>query len=218
MKKLVLACCLFAGAALAAEPAKAPEAKPADAKGAEAKPGEGMAAWKPKVATKKDTKAIEAFYKSMDEAAKKGDLEALAAMHDFPVLMLTDNAAGVGSGDSWTKEQWMNVMKPAFENMPKDMKFSVKPKVTWITDSIAMVEEQHSRTPPKGKAENWSDGTILILKDGKWLVKAAAEGGWGDMMPPPAEKKTEAAPAPGTKTADSKPAAQPAAQPAPAKK
>ena len=113
----------------------------------------------------------------------------------------------------------MNVMKPAFENMPKDIKHTIKPKPTFVSDSIAMVEEQHSRTPPKGKAENWSDGTILILKDGKWLVKAAAEGGWGDMMAaPPAEKKTEAAPAPGTKTADSKPAAQPAAQPAPAKK
>jgi hypothetical protein len=31
--------------------------------------------------------------------------------------------------------------------------------------------------------------SILVRKDGKWLVKAMMEGGWGDMMaaPPPAE-------------------------------
>jgi hypothetical protein len=209
MKNVVLACCLFASVAFAAD-----AAKPADAK-----PAEGAAPqWKPKQPTKKDTKGIEALYKQVDELSKKGDLEGMAALYDFPAFMMTDNSAGVVSADEWTKDKWMGIMKPAMENMPKDLKHTVKPKPTFVSDSIAFVEEQNSRTIGKGKPETWTSASIVILKDGKWMFKGGAEGGWGDMMGPPAEKKTEAAPAdnkaaPGTKTADSKPAAQPA-QPA----
>ena len=72
-------------------------------------------------------------------------------------------------------------------------------------------------TPKGGKAETWVSASIVILKDGKWMFKAGAEGGWGDMPMP--EKKAEAAPAAapaaGQKAADSKqPAAAPAAAPA----
>jgi hypothetical protein len=211
MKKLVLACCLIAGSVFAAD-----AAKPADAK-----PAEGAAPqWKPKAVAKKDTKGIEALYKQMDELAKKGDVEGLAALYDFPALMLTDNSAGVVMGAEWDKEKWVATMKPAFENMPKDMKHSVKTKPTFISESIAFVEESNTRSIGKAKPESWTSGSFVVLKDGKWMFKAGAEGGWGDMMPPPAEKKADAAPAdskaaPGQKTADNKaPAAQPAAQPA----
>jgi len=200
MKNVVLACCLFASAAFAADAAKPAEGAPPQVKHEQP--------------TKKDTKGIEALYKQMDELAKKGDLEAMAALYDFPAYMMTDNSAGVVSADEWTKDKWMAVMKPAFESMPKDVKHTVKPKPTFVSNSIAFVEEQNSKTVGKGKPETWTSEAIVILKDGKWMFKGGAEGGWGDMMGPPAEKKTEAAPAdnkaPGTKTADSKPAAQPA--------
>jgi uncharacterized protein (TIGR02246 family) len=222
MKKLIFAASVLSCTAWAAEAAKPADAKAAPA--AEAKPADAnaMAAWKPKHATKKDTKGIEALYKEVEEAWKKGDVEAAAAHHDFPVFMLTDNAAGVTSGGEWTKEQFLQTMKPAMENMPKDVKMSTKTKITFISDSIAFVEEDHTMTPAKGKPDSWVSGSFVVLKDGKWLLKGGAEGGWGDMPMP--EKKTEKAaePAPGTKTADAKPAAaaQPAAQPAaaPAKK
>ena len=206
MKKLLLLTALVSSFAALAE-----DAKPADAN---ANP---MANWKPKKVTKKDTKGVDALYKSAEEAWKKGDLAAAEALHDFPVFMLTDNAAGATMGGEWSKEQWNQMMKPAFEGMSKDTKLTRKWKPTFVTDSIAFVEETNTMTPPKGKAETWTTASIIVLKDGKWMFKAGAEGGWGDMPMP--EKKAEAAPAPaaqpGTKTADAKPAAaQPAAQPA----
>ncbi|MBK7862762.1 MAG: nuclear transport factor 2 family protein [Archangiaceae bacterium] len=181
MKSLVLAATLISCLAFAAEPAA--DAKPAD---------NAMAGWKPKHVTKKDQKGIDQLYKEMDEIWKKGDLEAAAAHHDFPIFMLTDNAAGVTSGGEWNKEMYMQAMKPAMEGMPKDMKISHKFKVSWVTDSIAFVEETNTMTPPKGKSDTWTSASVLVLKDGKWMFKGGAEGGWGDMMP---EKKAEAAPA-----------------------
>ncbi len=165
----------------------------------DAKPAENpMAQWKPKKVTKKDTKGIDALYKTADEAWKKGDLAAAEALHDFPVYMMTDNAAGVVSGGEWTKDQWNQYMKPAFENMPKDAKMSRKVKATFVTETIAFVEENNTMTIGKGKPETWTSASIVILKDGKWMFKGGAEGGWGDMM---GEKKTEAAHEGGTKTA-----------------
>jgi hypothetical protein len=185
MKKLlilaVVACASFAFAE---------DAKPAD---------NPMANWKPKKVTKKDTKGIDALYKTSDEAWKKGDLAAAEALHDFPVYMMTDNAAGVVSSGEYSKEQWTQMMKPAMEGM-KDVKMSRKVKPTFVTETIAFVEENNTMTVGKGKPETWTSASIVILKDGKWMFKGGAEGGWGDMM---GEKKTEAAPAQdtGTKTA-----------------
>ncbi len=207
MKNLVLACLFVATSAFAADAAKpAADAKPADAA--------AMPQWKPKAVVKKDTKGIDALYKQMDDLVKKGDVEGLSALYDFPAMMMTDNSAGVVSTDEWTKEKWMGIMKPAIENMPKDMKHSIKTKPTFVTETIAFVEETNTRTIGKAKPESWTTESILVNKDGKWLFKGGAEGSWGDMMAA-SEKKSDAAPAaaPGTKTAAAAPA-----KPAPAAK
>ena len=88
MKKLALALSLLTFAA------------PAFAAGEKAS-GEGsdpMAGWSPRKVREdaKDRREIQAVFKAMENAGKKGDLEAAAALVDFPVLMATDNAKGDG--------------------------------------------------------------------------------------------------------------------------
>ena len=51
---------------------------------------------------KKDKKELEAFGKAFEAAAMKGDVEAMAGMVDFPVIMLTDNSKGVFSSNEMT--------------------------------------------------------------------------------------------------------------------
>lgn len=198
MKKTLFAVSMMVAAvAFAAEPMKANEPM----KTTEA-PAAAAAKWAPRKVTKKDTKGIEALYKACEDAMAKGDVETIASHWDFPAWMLTDNAAGVTSAMNWSKEEWVKSMKPAIEGMPKDAKMSTKTKVTFLSDSIAWVEENHSMQMGKAK-ESWVSGSYVVLKDGKWLFKSAAEGGWGDVTP---EKKAEApamapATAPGTKAA-----------------
>jgi hypothetical protein len=84
---------------------------------AEDKAGGGadpMAGWTPPVVKneKTDRQQIEAFLKKMEVASTKGDIDAAAALIDFPVLMVTDNAKGEGGGEAWVREQWMQVMRP----------------------------------------------------------------------------------------------------------
>jgi hypothetical protein len=116
----------------------------------------------------------------MDEAAKKGDLAAAAALVDFPVLMITDDAKGQASAVEWSKEQWTQVMEP-FYKQPMPGKVTHKPLVFLASDSLATLNDVVTMTVGK-KSMTSRNTTILVRRDGKWRIKAMMEGGWGDMM------------------------------------
>ena len=178
MKTLAVACCLFAVTAFA--------------QGSDAPPAGGF---KARHVTKGgDKKGVEELYKTCDDAMKKGDVDTMAARVDFPVMMMTDNAAGVPTTAMWDKATWMESMKKAAADMPKDMKMAKKTKITFLSDSLAMVEESNDMTMGKAK-DKWASASIVELKDGKWMFKGMIEGGWGDMMPPPKAEAPKAEPA-----------------------
>jgi uncharacterized protein (TIGR02246 family) len=142
-----------------------------------------MAGWKPpKVKNEaKDKQEITALFRAMEAAGKKGDVDAAAALVDFPVLMVTDDSKGQAMGDTWTREQWVEVMKPMYEKPMGDMKVTHKPNIFLLTDSLASVDDVATMTTG-GKAVTMRNSMLLVRKDGSWRIKAMAEGGWGDMM------------------------------------
>src|SRR6266542_2343994 len=85
MKKLLLAMFLvLATLALAADEKKA---APSD---------DPMAGWVPPKVTNeaKDKQEIKTLFTAMETAGKRGDLDAAAALVDFPVVMMTDDSKG----------------------------------------------------------------------------------------------------------------------------
>ncbi len=229
MKKLALALSLLTFAA------------PAFAAGEKAS-GEGsdpMAGWSPRKVREdaKDRREIQAVFKAMENAGKKGDLEAAAALVDFPVLMATDNAKGDGMGETWTREKWMEVMAPFYKKPMSNMKATHKTNIFLLSDSLASADDQCTTTMG-GKTIPSRSHTLLVRKDGKWLVKTMAESGWGDTMgkehpataaqpapaasegmgsaTPPAPGPGAAQPAPGPASEGTGSAAQPAPGSAPA--
>jgi len=145
-----------------------------------------MAGWAPpKVkAEAKDKKEIQAVFQKMEAAGKKGDLEAAAAIIDFPVLMVTDDKKGEAAGETWTQEQWVQVMKP-FYSKPMEGTMKHKPAIFLVSDSLATANVEWTMKEG-GKTTSGRNSLILIRKGGEWKVKAMMEGGWGD-MPMPAE-------------------------------
>jgi ketosteroid isomerase-like protein len=128
-----------------------------------------------------DKKAIQAMMKASMDAMEKGDVEASAAMIDFPVLMVTDSpTTSEASGRPMSREEWIAVMKPFAGPTPKDAKFSSKHTVAMLTDSLAQVISDYSVTMGGTKMQ-WKSADLVIRKNGKWLVKSMTEGGWGDM-------------------------------------
>ncbi len=162
-----LALLALAGGAAAAEPATSAQ--------------DPMAGWAPpKVkAEGKGKKEIQAVFLKMEAAGKKGDLEAAAAVIDFPVLMVTDDKQGEAAGESWTKEQWVQVMKP-FYAKPMEGTIKHKPSIFLVSDSLATANVEWTMKEG-GKTMTGRNALILIRKGGEWKVKAMMEGGWGDM-------------------------------------
>jgi hypothetical protein len=139
----------------------------------------------------KTKKEIMDFFKAMEEAHKKGDMDAMWAAHDFPIFMVTDDLKGIPESKMYSREEFIAEMKPFFENMPKDTKMTHKPAVTVLSDSLVDVVDDFTMTMGKQKISGKNSG-LLVKRDGKWLWKTMAEAGWGGMsanMPPPAEGK-----------------------------
>ncbi len=147
--------------------------------------------WVPRKVTKKDDKALDAFYKQYEETMMKGDMTAQAAMVDFPVFMATDDAKGMVTAGNYNKEQYVKMMEASMKAMPKmspeEMKKqakSTKRTYDYLTDTMVMVSSECSMNVGKEKIPT-KGSELLINKDGKWMVKSMVAGGWGDMMKSP---------------------------------
>jgi hypothetical protein len=152
-------------------------------KDAAAPAGDPMASWAPpKVKNEQaDKKEIMALFQAMERAEKKGDLDAAAALVDFPVLMVTDDSKGQAVSGTWDREMWVKVMEPFYKHPMQDVKVTHRSSIFMVSDSLASVDDQ--ATIRHGKRTMLArNSTLLIRKDGKWLVKAMVEGGWGDLM------------------------------------
>jgi hypothetical protein len=202
---------VLAQATGSAEPPKAPEGA-----------SDPMAGWRPpkKLTPAEEKKArqdVLAVFKKMEQAGKKGELDAAVALVDFPVLMLTDTKAGDAVGEPWTEEQWRKVMAPFYEKPMKDMQVTHKPTVFFVSEALASVDDAWTMTMGKMKVSGHSS-SLVIRKDGEWKVKAMVEGGWGDMPMPEAGATGEAPPQPGAAPSQPvTPPPQPGAAPPPQK-
>jgi hypothetical protein len=212
MKRTILVCTaavVFAGSAWA----QGKDAKPAAGAAAPAAPaapaaqGTGMQgmdmskmgsqARKPtnEAATKKE---IEAFFKQEEENMKKGNMETALSAIDFPVYMATDDMKGVPEAKEFSREQYTAMMKPMFDNMPKDMKTTHKSTITVLSDSLANVVTDYTTTMGKQKMSG-RNGGLLVKRDGQWKWKMMVEAGWGGMTPPAAGGSGQMAPPEGKK-------------------
>ncbi len=146
--------------------------------------------WTPRKVTHEDRKGIEAMLTRLDKAWQTGDIAATASMVDFPVYMVTDDSKGTVYTETWTKDMYMTNMTQAMKNMPdmKDMKVKHNRKYEFITDDIATVYDNASMTMGK-HTEKVRSTSLLIKKDGQWMVKSMVEGGWGNSMKPNEQTK-----------------------------
>jgi len=161
------------------------------------------AAWKPPTVmhADRDRREIASLMKRMEEAGAKGDVQAAAALMDFPVLMVTDTAKGEAVAGSWSREQWIEMMTPFYAKpMPAGTVSHGKPVIVLVSDSLATVGAPWTMKMGT-RTVSGTSAMLLVRTGGAWKVKSSIEGGWGD-MPMPAE---------GGASAGSSRAAEPAA-------
>lgn len=131
---------------------------------------------------KQTKKEVMEFLKQQEELGKKGDMEAALAAYDFPVYMATDDLKGVPEGKAYSREEYAAMMKPFYENMPKDLKMTHKPTITVLSDSLVNVIDDFTMTQGKQKITG-RNASLLVKRDGQWKWKMMVEAGYGGMSP-----------------------------------
>jgi hypothetical protein len=192
MKRTILVCVTavaLSGSAWAQDKAQKPaEQKPAAPAASAQAPAQapamdltamGPGARKPtnEAQTKKEALA---FFKNQEELGKKGDFEGAMATYDFPVYMATDDLKGVPETKEYSREEFVAMMKPFYENMPKDMKVTHKPTITVLSDSLVMATDDFTMTLGKQKITG-KNAALLVKRDGQWKWKSLIEAGYGGM-------------------------------------
>lgn len=129
---------------------------------------------------KQTKKEVTEFFKQQEELGKKGDMEAALMAYDFPVFMVTDDLKGVPESKLYSREEYVAMMKPFYENMPKDMKMTHKPTIVVLSDSLASFTDEFTMTMGKQKVSGRNAG-LLVKVNGQWKWKALVEAGWGGM-------------------------------------
>jgi hypothetical protein len=190
MKRTILVCVTavaLSGSAWAQDKAQKPaEQKPAAPAASAQAPAMDLTAMGPgarkptnEQQTKKDALA---FFKNQEELGKKGDFEGAMATYDFPVYMATDDLKGVPEAREYSREEFVAMMKPFYENMPKDMKVTHKPTISVLSDSLAVVVDDFTMTMGKQKITG-RNASLLVKRDGQWKWKSMIEAGYGGMAP-----------------------------------
>ena len=143
---------------------------------------------KPVKNEKQDQKELKAWFKAWEAAEKACDVEALANMIDFPVIMMSDSMAGKFSMMQLGRPEWVGMMKPFMTpEAAKEMKMKRSGACFMLSDDLASCEGQMSGSmgPLKGKIRSHG---LMTRVDGQWKMKTMVEAGWGDMPAEPATK------------------------------
>lgn len=128
-------------------------------------------------------KELEALFKQLEQAEKNGNADVMFSAVDFPVYMATDDLKGVPETKEYSREEYIAMMKPMIENMPKDMKMTHKRTIAVLSDSLANVVDDFTMTMGKQKISG-KNVMLMVKRDGQWKAKTMVEAGWGGMPPP----------------------------------
>lgn len=111
----------------------------------------------------------------------KGDIQAAAALHDFPVYMATDDSRGMIHADQWSKQQFLQMMGEAASQMPKDISYKHNLTPHFLSDTLAVVIDDVTMMKGNKSIGSFKSAAFVVNKDGRWLFKGGVEAGWGNM-------------------------------------
>jgi hypothetical protein len=125
-------------------------------------------------------KDVTAFLKQEDMMMQTQDQQGMLRRIDFPVFMVTDDQQGAVEAKAYTREQYVAIMKPMWDNPPKQIQITHNHDITVLSDSLVSLVDDFTLDMGQGKKKGKSS-TFLIKKDGEWKWKFLAEAGWGGM-------------------------------------
>ncbi|GAB7037387.1 MULTISPECIES: nuclear transport factor 2 family protein [Catenuloplanes] len=120
------------------------------------------------------------WFARYDSHARDNDIEAMADMALFPLMVMTDDSAGECVGQVWDRATFVAAMSMAgagsatvdFDNRRSPVFLDADLAVV-TTDSTMTIDGEISRT-------RYVD--VMAKEHGEWRFKSMIQPGWGDML------------------------------------
>jgi hypothetical protein len=104
----------------------------------------------------------------------------VAALIEFPLLVVSDDSRGEAVAITWTRERWLEAMGPISGPLP-GVAVEHRPSVFLLSDAIAVVTDEQTVTR-RGRSLPGRLSLVLLRTSAGWRVKSILEAGWGEMM------------------------------------
>ncbi len=129
----------------------------------------------------KQRRSVDKWFATYDALSLSGDVEGMADMALFPIHVVTETSDGNGYAEDWTREQFVQTMREAMQETPKDMQMKTTRTPFFLSPNmVAIITDATFTMGDQTQSTRYAD--ILVKAGGDWKFQTMAQSGWGDML------------------------------------
>jgi hypothetical protein len=130
--------------------------------------------------TEQQVNDLLAWFAEYDAHAAKGDVEAMANMAHFPLVVMTNDSAGECVAQQWDRATFVAAMGMATGDGSAPSLDNHREPV-FLGADLAVVVTNTTMTVDGG-VQHMRYVDVMAKTGGQWRFKSMVQAGWGDMM------------------------------------
>lgn len=134
------------------------------------------------IPSEEDQNDLLSWFALYESHVLKNDLNSMASMAVFPLVVITDDSNGNCVSQAWdidTFKQAMDMTAQGIDLSTVTIKNHRMP--TFLNENLAIVVTD-AITTVAGKAQQARYADVMVKVDGKWKYKSMIQSSWGDML------------------------------------
>ena len=124
-----------------------------------------------------DVRTLLDWYDRYDAHARRHDIEAMADMALFPLVVMTNDSAGECVAQEWDRETFVQAMDTGTSSAD----IANRREPVFLGGDLAVVVTDATVTED-GQVRHMRYVDVMARSGGEWRFKSMIQSGWGDML------------------------------------
>ncbi|GAA3385672.1 DUF4440 domain-containing protein [Cryptosporangium minutisporangium] len=136
----------------------------------------------PFVPTDQETDALLAWFDRYDAHVRRNDVQAMADMALFPLVVMTNDSAGECVVREWDRSTFVQTMDMSADGSdPSSITIDNRRQPVFLNADIAVVIT-NSVVTAGGESHHMRYVDVMAKKAGEWRFTSMVQAGWGDVL------------------------------------
>ena len=132
--------------------------------------------------SEKEIKILMDWFATYEGYVLKNQLDNMADMAIFPLVVMTDDSQGNCVAQSWDRETYKQAMDMTAQGVDMStVSIESHRSPTFLNENLAVVITD-AITTIAGQPQQSRYVDIMAKQDGEWRFKSMIQSGWGDML------------------------------------